>query len=863
MNPRHGQGRRSLVRPFCLAAAALVLLGTVLPSDAAAQLGRAAGANYVLTADEVTFDDTRGLYEAVGNVRIVQSDGQTLSADWVTYGAESGVGVATGNVRIVDGPQVVEAGFAALNLNSGISVAGQATLDSSEPGFIVEGDSIQRTGVNRYRVEYGRFTACRCPPKAGDDERLPWEVEVREADVEIGGYGVAKHLWFKTLGFPVAYLPWVIFPAKTERQTGFLLPSYGTSSRSGLEFELPFFWAAAPNLGLIAREKLMGRRGLKHSLTYEYLFGEGGWSEGGLAVLPSDNKVDRDDPETRYSNDRWALWLRHEQSLGPGIRIGLDVKEVSDNDYVIDFRDLTRGVLEQEGARLRTEQSAPGLGGVPISVTQERESSVSRHARFLESSGWYSYARDALYAGVELSLVDDLPNPNDLDRDDFFLQRLPELRISTLPRALAGTPLRLSVESRYDYFYQAGSSSRVEEAVLSDPRLFVDGLFFDTGQDGLFDTHEPDSDGRFLNIDQHGDNAGPGRRGDQFSQGDGLYQEGELLADYGHRFDLYPRAYLPHPVGIVETLSEIGYRETLYFPKHGSSERRGVWTGRFEARTRFAKELGLGGGVRHVLEPRLGFAFLSTPSQKRNPLFIPASTVRLRRLIDGDLRILTRNPSDRLPDERFLLFQLVNRFYSLPSGAGSGGRRVAEVRLGTGYDFEDEEWTRLFTAGSFAPAPRWRFEWDVGYDTEESELEDAELSLSFRGSPGNYLGLRYRYLRDSSVGFENFVRNDEVFGRFRPGSKVKQLNVNLEWAVSRRIRFFTEGYTTLESASNGSGRVGFVLVSECGCWDLIGAIEHETRPRETRFVVVLNLLGLGRRAKLLGYELEGTRDVRR
>ncbi|MEE9281319.1 MAG: LPS assembly protein LptD, partial [Myxococcota bacterium] len=337
-----------------------------------------------------------------------------------------------------------------------------------------------------------------------------------------------------------------------------------------------------------------------------------------------------------------------------------------------------------------------------------------------------------------------------------------------------------------------------------------------------------------------------------------LYQEGELLADYGHRFDLYPRAYLPHQLGIVETLSEIGYRETLYFPKHGSSERRGVWTGRFEARTRFAKELGLGGGVRHVLEPRLGFAFLSTPNQDGNPLFIPASTVRLRRLIDGDLRILTRNPSDRLPDERFLLFQLVNRFYSLP-----GGRRVAEVRVGTGYDFEEEEWTRLFTAGSFAPASRWWFDWDVGYDPEESELEDAEVSLSFRGSPGNYLGLRYRYLRDASVGFENFVRNDEVFGRFRPGNKVKQLNVNLEWAVSRRIRLFAEGYTTLESASNGSGRAGFVLVSECGCWDLIGAIEHETRPRETRFVVVLNLLGFGRRAKLLGYELESTRDVRR
>lgn len=839
------------MRLLSIAAAAALLWGAAPPREA---VGQAPGpGTYALSADEVEYDDERDLYEASGNVRIVQADGQVLTADWVTYSARTGLGVATGSVRIVDGEQTLESEFAAVDLNSGVSVAGKARLDSREPGFTLVGDSIRRMGQNRYQVEYGSFTACRCPPP-DQDGRLPWELEVREAEVEVGGYGIARHLWFKLLGLPVAYVPWIIFPAKSDRQTGFLLPSYATSKRHGVEFEVPFFWAAAPNLNLIAQPRLIGRRGFKQSLGYELLFGEAGWSEGGFAVLPSDNKVDRTDPKTRYSPNRWALWMRHEQPLAPGIRLGLSAKRVSDNDYVIDFDDLARGTLELEAGGMEFDRSAPGLSGTPVSITRRRETDISRHARFLESSGWYSYARGALFAGIEVSFLDDLQSPNDLDRDDFFLQRLPEVRISTLPRRVPGTPLRFSVESRYDYFYQAESSSRIGSF------LPVRGQFFDTGQDGLFDTHEPNRLGQFTNADLHNDNWSVGTTNPRRTQGDGIFQEGELLADHGHRFDVYPRVYLPWRVGFVETLSEAGYRQTVYRPDRGSAESRGLWAGRVEARARFAKDLGLGSGVRHVLEPRLGFAFLSAPSQDRNPLFIPAASLRLRRLIDGDLRVLTRNPSDRVSDERFLLLQLVNRFSTLSSGDRSG-RQIAEIRLGAGYDFEASEPTRLFTEGRYAAAARWSLNWDVGYDLDQSELEDAELGLRYRRSPGNSLGLRYRYLRDASVGFENFQLNDDVFGRFRTGSKIRQLNVNAQWRLSKRIILFADGYTTLESASNGSGRAGVVLVSGCGCWDLMAAVEHDTRPRETRLVLVVNLLGLGRRAKLFGYELEGTGDT--
>ena len=846
------------MRHLLPAAAALVLWGLLLPGAARGQLADGASRpGYVLSADEVEFDDERDLYEAIGDVRIVQEDGQVLTADWVTFSAQTGVGVATGNVRMEDGDQVVEAEYMAVNLNTGVSMAGEATLDSSEPGLIAEGRSIQRTGLNRYRIERGTLTACRCPPKASGESTPPWEVDVSEANVEIGGYGVARNLWFKTLGLPVVYLPWMIFPAKTERQTGFLIPSYSTSTRDGVEVELPFFWAAAENLNVLARPRLIGRRGMKYSVSYEYLFGQSGWSEGGAAVLPSDNLVSRDDPETRYSSDRWAFWLRHEQPVAPGIRLGASIKRVSDNDYVVDFRDMTLGLLEGEAAGfLDGDPDAPGLEGTSLSISRQRDDDLSRHARFLWSSAWYSYARDSLYAGVELSLADDVQSPNDLDRDDYLLQPLPEVRIATLPGRLGGTPLRFGIESTYDYFYRFDRSRQIDG---SPP---VRGLFFDTGQDALFNPHEPNALGFFTGGDNSNDDfRTPGRTSDQFSQGDLRFQEGEPLADWGHRFDVYPHAYLPMRAGIIETLSELGYRETLYFPERASSARRGIWTGRFEARSRFSKDLDLGAGVRHVIEPRLGFAFLSTPDQEGDPLFIPASSVRLRRLIDGDLRVLTRNPSDRVPDERFLLVQAVNRFYGLGAGT-TRGPEIARLNIGSGYDFLEDEWTRLFAEGHWVVRPNLRLDWDIGYDLAESELGDAEVGLFWRGEKKNHLRLRYRYLRDASVGFENFQFDDDIYGQFESGDTVKQLTVDASLGISKRVRLFAEGYVTLQSASNGTGATGLILTSGCGCWDVIAAIEHHTRPRETRFVLVLNLLGLGRRARVFGYDLEQARDDR-
>ena len=762
-----------------------------------------------ITADQVVYEQERGLYEASGNVRIEQPGGRLMTADWLTVNQKTQIGIAVGNVTIRDGDDVVRAEFAAVDVRTLQAVATQASLDTPV-GLKVTGAAVERTGESTYRVEDGTFTACRCPP---GKEREPWQVDIGEADIEVGGYAVARDVKFRILDIPVVYVPWLILPVKTERQTGFLVPSVGSTSRGGTEVELPFFWAARHDLNLLFRPQWIDKRGVKTAVELEYLLGESGTWSGGLAYLTNDDEVD-DDPDKRFSSDRSAYWLDVDQPLPWSLRFGADVTRVSDNNYPIDFEDLK---------------------------------DEARNARFLHSSLFVTGAERGFYTGVQATAFDDLQSPNDVDRDDFLLRKLPDVHLQALSRQLGPLPLWAGLDARYTYFHQPGQKTLFGSAANAP----VQGRFFDTGLDGRFNADEELIP---LGPDPHLDDFGlPGG-----TEGDGLFQEGELLADDGHRGELYPTLTLPFRFGPLETLSELGYRATFYSPDEGDTEARGLWTGRFDARARFMREFLLGGrAVNHIVEPSVTFAYISDDDQDTNPLFIPEHSVTPRRLINKDVRVLLRNPSDRVAEERLVIAALSNRLYAPGASASRAPRLVGTFRLGGGYDLEDSQASTLFADASFQPNENISFVANVGYDPKESETTEATASLLWRSDriyrlPSSMsdrrheLALTYRYLRDIPLFFEAWQRSDDVFDEFERGlNRIDQLNLEANVALLRQVDVFLRGYTSLEESSTNGGTLGFAFLSACACWELIASVDRRTRPDDTRFQVEVRLAGLG------------------
>ncbi len=786
------------------------------PPEVAALAGESMSPEFSLVADEVTYDSERDIYEATGNVRITQSGGRVLTTDWIIFSGATRTGVATGDVRIVDDQNTVLAEFVAVDLDSTVAIAVRGSLDNPQPGFAVRGETIKRTGVDTFEIEKGSFTSCRCPPGSS---RRPWEIEVEDANLELGGYAVGRHLWFKVLDVPILYVPWLVFPVKTERQTGFLMPSFAQSSRNGTELGLPFFWAVSESVNLTLEPQWMSRRGWKPTSTFEYLFGDTGQGRGGVSLLPDDRKVESD-PDLYFSENRWAWWLRHDQPLADGVRFGLDVNQISDNEYPVDFRDLGRDV---------------------------------EHQRQIESAAWVTASGHGLYGDVVASMSDDLQNPNDLDRDGYFLQVLPDVRAGSLPRSFFGLPFRSGLDTRFTNFVQSSAHDTIFGVVgggLPGQISPVNEQFFDTGEDGRFTGREPAANGAFDLVDNDRDDFSNPTATTR-TEGDGIFQEGELLAAHGQRFDVYPTLALPLRLGVFELLTEGGLRETVYLPSLGDNDSRTLYTARGDLRARFGREFAVATvPLHHIVEPRIAFAGVFAPNQEDNPLFIPEPQRDDPRLIDGDIRLVTRNPSDRVPDARLLQVQLSNRLYGPSSDDALPARLFGEFRIGSGYDYEASEFTRIFALTEFRPSREFTIGIDAGWDPEAHHMRDVAASAGWASDGGNQLLLGYRFNRDPSTIFESFLGRGQIFDESdERDEKVNQLNLSAYIIVTSFLELYADGFTSLVSSGTDGGRVGVVLVSSCKCWDLVTEIEKQARPDDTRFSVLVRITGLGDRTR--------------
>lgn len=730
---------------------------------------------FTVTADELEYESERDLYVARGNVKIVQED-RTLTADWVAFNERTRLGVASGNVVIQEGPDTLHAEFLQFDVGSLRGVVFDGELRSRTSRFRMQGEELQRTGDETYVFREARFTTCDCP----DEGRDPWALRAEQADLEVGGYGTARNTTFELLGIPVLWFPWMIYPLKTERETGFLFPELGASTRSGGDYGLPFFWAAGDRVNVLLTPAWVSKRGFKPSAQIEYVFGQR--SEGDASVTwIRDREIDPDDPSTPFPDDRWAARWQHDHFLPADWRFQVDSRFVSDNLYPFDFYELRD----------------------------------HRADRFLESTGFVSrhfggFDRLGFAGGVRFA--DDLQSPDDIDRDDVLLQRLPELELRWV-RDRVGVVPRLVRALDVDYAHFRPLER--PESQLPTAAVVGDDLFLDTGIDGVPNREERDAQGVFSGGDGHQDDFPFG------FEGDGRFQEGEPLADRGHRLVVSPRFGVPLRLGdLVELAPEVGYHGTFYQTDAQGFEARHLATGRVTLRgqleRRFRRADGRG-ALLHVVEPRLGWALVSSSSQGTNPLFVPATALPQQRLRQLELDNVTRDPADRIESANDLVAALDQRLYR--TGEDGLPRLWADATLQAAYRFAESEWGLLLAQGSAYPGRSLRARFLAAYDLEETRLAEAAFGVSWNHEAGHALALSYRYLRQIPVFFESFRFERERFDEFEGDfTRVNQLALSTravltsQWSLTYRLAYSFENSLVLSNA----GAVEYI--SKCRCW---------------------------------------------
>jgi lipopolysaccharide assembly outer membrane protein LptD (OstA) len=803
-----------------------------------------------ITADSVEHDAQRGVYVARGNVRITQPD-RVLSADWVGFSATTRQGLASGNVVVIEGEDVLRAEVLQFQIDTVKGVVFHGSLEGSGTRFLMSGDTIQKTGENSYVFDRGRFTSCKCP----EGEKEPWVLTAKSADLDIGGYGTARNTAFEVLGVPVVWLPWMIYPLKSDRATGFLFPVWNASSRNGFDIGLPFFWAVGERLNLTFTASYLTENGFLPSVEGEYVFGER--SSGRFyGAFIDDDDIDENDPSSPFSSKRWAVEAVHNHYLPYDFRWVVDARFFSDNRYPFDFKEF----------------------------------STYRKDRFIESQTFVEKRfgpldRYGFFGGIQWA--DDNQNPDDQDRDEFLVQRMPQLHASGVPQRLDRVLPGLvgSFDADYTHYW---AQDQVSDP-FNEARL-VDDLFVDAGLDAIPDGAERDTEGRTFHpdgtvtlddgrtlpvedylvespnaaavlrdgtvttvaevlasdpmalLDGSLDNFPPGAEGDR------VFQEGELLHDRGHRVLLNPR--LSYPMRLwdaVEVLPEIGYHGTLYQSRERSFDSRNLFTVQLDVRTRLRRALTLPFGVGqalHVIEPHVQYTGVTHASQDGNPLFTPQTTMLQQRLRELGLFSVTRDYADRIADVNAFTFGFGNRVY-VPREEAEGTRLFADVDFALQYDFENDGFTGVYADGSLWPAERIRTRFNLGYDFNAGELSEGMLATSWSHEEGHDLGIAYRYVAQAPRFFEAFRFDDERFDEFQEGvTKINQIFLFARWAVTRNWALTYRMQYSFEQSFFLGNQGGVEYISKCRCWAIRASVSDE-RTRGVEFALRYRLIGLG------------------
>ena len=163
-----------------------------------------------------------------------------------------------------------------------------------------------------------------CPP-----ERPDWYLDMAWLELDHpSSTGTAKNavLWVKDI--PVFYLPWIQFPLGEERRSGLLMPSFGSSSSSGYEISVPWYWNIAANHDAVLTPSNISRRGQMLTTNYRYLTNN---SNGTIDAeyLSKDQLFNE--------KERYLISLKNNTKLSNNLNLSVLLNDASDTQYLNDL----------------------------------------------------------------------------------------------------------------------------------------------------------------------------------------------------------------------------------------------------------------------------------------------------------------------------------------------------------------------------------------------------------------------------------------------------------------------------------------------------------------------------------------------
>lgn len=350
--------------------------------------------------------------ELSGNVHVIFGS-HSLKCEQATVHLDRKEVEASGNIFLAT-PEITMSGERInINYETKVGTLFQGVIKMDQVLF--EGEIIHMLGEREFEAVQADYTACTtCPPA--------WNFTGSKVSGTVGGYAHIRNPIIRVVKVPVLWLPYLIVPLNSKRQTGLLFPNWGYSDREGFSYGQSLFWAINQNTDATLTGQYFARRGLRGLAEYRYKLTdttEGRAEYGYLSdkILTQDQFYRDKGLEGRALN-RWHFKYDHQYDLPNNFVHRTNLKLLSDLRYPRDFSSDVQGWRDS---------------------AIENRMSLTRNSESIHMS---------LDAAHYRNMIRSDPQDQNLDS----VHRFPEIRASLAPSRILGGPFLFDLDTKYVNF---------------------------------------------------------------------------------------------------------------------------------------------------------------------------------------------------------------------------------------------------------------------------------------------------------------------------------------------------------------------------------------------------------------------------
>jgi LPS-assembly protein len=326
-----------------------------------------------------------------------------LQADHAEYNTATKDLIATGNVVLDQTASRIICSKLELNLDTKMGTA-YDVFGYVAPQIFFWGNKLEKLGEDEYRLHKGVFTEC--------SQIIPhWSLKTNAATMTMDEYIRFNSFLLKAKEIPIFYSPFMMWPIKRDRATGFLFPGFGPNSRKGFYIGNSFFWAMNRSMDStywLDHYQLRGWGG-----GAEYRYAESETSEGTVkGYFANDTELGK----------QWTLSGAVKQDLPYDFRLTSLLDTFSSFEYIRD-----------------SAQSLP------------RASSQTKTVQAFLTRNWSYYS---------LNVLGNQSERGANDNDTSFYYHIPEVEFLSRNQQLASTGLFWTLQSSFDLL---GRGNRINE----------------------------------------------------------------------------------------------------------------------------------------------------------------------------------------------------------------------------------------------------------------------------------------------------------------------------------------------------------------------------------------------------------------